>query len=443
MVWHVVTRVGMADNHDAGLGADEPRVIVAIARPGDRWTVGNNVFPTIFERTGGFPSAIVIDLLHLAFSVYSADLQIERKLFQDDWTRNLVLHLPVSDPGLWDKQLPVLSRMLAFLTGDVWDIRPRQLEAFEPLKPERQKPPTVQRPVQRVSLLSGGLDSLVGAIDLLEEGETLALVGHHGAGMANVFQQRVLSSLRLVYGDRAEEFMFYVQPPKHGENGESSMRSRSLLFVSLGIAVASALGGKQPLAVAENGLISLNVPLTNSRLGSLSTRTTHPHFLALFRDLLAGLGIDTEIETHYRFQTKGEMLSNSKNRTVLAAAAKLSMSCSHPEAGRYQGKTPGNHCGYCVPCIIRRAAMAAAGLDDGPYNTDVVANPPVASSDTGVDLRAFEMALERFATARPHEHFFRVLASGPLPPGDAADYAAVYSRGMREVRKLLMPGQTP
>lgn len=387
-----------------------------------------------------FPSPLVTDLLHLAFAVYTADLRIPRSLFQDRWTRDLVVHLPVSDTVRWDEQAPLLTRMLMFLTGDNWEIRARQLEDFTPPMPERQKPPTVQTTVNRVSLFSGGLDSLVGAIDLLEQGETVALTGHHGAGMANLFQQNVLKVIRTTYGGRAAEFMFHVQPPKDKRDGEPSMRSRSLLFFALGIGVASALGSDQPLVVAENGLISLNVPLTNPRMGSLSTRTTHPYFVALFRQFLQAFAINTEIQTPYRFHTKGEMLANVNNQTVLAQTVKESMSCSHTEAGRYQGRTPGNHCGYCVPCIIRRASTSAAGLVDAQYDFDVLKDSPLVSG-AGADLRAFQMALERFAESRPHESLFRVLGTGPLPPEDAADYAATYSRGMTEVGKLLMPGR--
>jgi hypothetical protein len=441
MSWHVIARVGMSDTYDGDLPRDEPRIFAAIARSGDRWTIGNDVYPVIFARTGRFPSPLATDLLHLAFAVYSADLQIQRSFFDDRWTRDLVVHLPVSDPDRWTELAPLISRMLAYLTGDVWEIRARRMESFAHPKPERPKPATLQRSVHRVSLFSGGLDSLVGAIDLLEQGETVALVGHHGAGMANLFQQNVLKVLRAAYGDLAPEFMFFVQPPKDHRDGEPSMRSRSLLFFSLGIGVASTLGAEQPLVVAENGLISLNVPLTNPRMGSLSTRTTHPHFVALFRDLLRGLGIVAEIQTPYRFQTKGEMLGNVRNATVLAQTAKESMSCSHTEAGRYQGRTPGNHCGYCVPCIIRRASMLAAGVADAGYDFDVLTDAPDASLGTGADLRAFQMALERFVEAKPHEALFRVLGTGPLPPNDAKDYAAVYSRGMDEVGRLLMPGR--
>lgn len=85
--------------------------------------------------------------------------------------------------------------------------------------------------------------------------------------------------------------------------------------------------------------------------------------------------------------------------------------------------------------------MTAAGFNDASYDIDVLTHPPDISTDTGEDLRAFQMALERFADARPHESLFRVLATGSLPPEDAAQYAAVYSRGMEELGRLLMPGR--
>src|SRR5262249_13462610 len=140
--------------------------------------------------------------------------------------------------------------------------------------------------IDTVSLFSGGLDSLVGAIDLLGESRKVALVGHHGLGITNSVQGDVLSELRSPFAGRFRSFLFYVQPPKpvlgyrEGEckkkkipDGEQTMRSRSILFLSLGAAVASALPSRVPLVVAETGFISLNVPLTGTRLGSASTRT--------------------------------------------------------------------------------------------------------------------------------------------------------------------------
>lgn len=53
------------------------------------------------------------------------------------------------------------------------------------------------------------------------------------------------------------------------------------------------------LRVPENGLIALNVPLDPLRLGALSTRTTHPFYMARWNDLLSALGIPGRLENPY------------------------------------------------------------------------------------------------------------------------------------------------
>ena len=127
MSWNVIARVGPSDDFDAGLGQHEPRIIASVGRPGDRWAIGTDVLQIIFARTGRFPSPLVSDLIYLAFAVYTADLRIPRDLFEDRWTRDLVVHLPVSDPDRWNEHVPLLRRMLRFLTGDHWEIRARPM----------------------------------------------------------------------------------------------------------------------------------------------------------------------------------------------------------------------------------------------------------------------------------------------------------------------------
>jgi hypothetical protein len=277
---------------------------------------------------------------------------------------------------------------------------------------------------------------LVAGIDLLCASKPIALVGHYGAGMTNSIQQRVLAPLRSRFGKQLLEAMFYVQPPKEYSAGEPTMRSRSILFLGLGVAVATALKASV-LVVGENGLISLNVPLTMTRVGSQSTRTTHPHVLTMFREVLAQLQLKVAVDLPYRFQTKGEMLANSLDPVLLANVAPLTMSCSHPEVGRYRGDTPGNHCGYCVPCIIRRAALMRANMGHGTYDVDILTSPPARGSDTAADLRAFGMALERFKGMNQRDYVAAVLSTGPIPANEVTRFGDVYRRGMLEVGALL------
>src|SRR6185436_12414918 len=111
--------------------------------------------------------------------------------------------------------------------------------------------------------------------------------------------------------------------------------------------------------------------------------------------------------------------------------------------GRYRGNTPGTHCGYCVPCIIRRAALNAAGMAHGAYDVDILANPPVTESETSRDSRAFQMAIARLRRATLPQTLAAVASTGPLPPVEMEAYFHVYRREMNEVSELLGLGSLP
>lgn len=442
MKWHVILHVGAGDTYAKELPAGTPRMLVSLDAGSDLFLLRQNVMKQIRDRLGLIPPAPAVDLLVIAMAVFAADLRVLRAWAEDRWSRDIVLHVPVFDVARWQGVAPSLAEMLNFLTGDMWDLEFRERP---PLPMDAAKPVKELPEVHDVALFSGGLDSLAGAIDLLESGRRVALTGHYGAGVTNSVQQDVLSALEAHYGDRVVPCMFHVQALKREMDSESrtngeaeqSMRSRSFLFLALGVAVATALGPDRRLVVSENGFISLNVPLVNPRIGSCSTRTTHPHFIASFRELLGALHLGLRVEMPGRFRTKGEMLREVRNLALLRSIAPHSMSCSHPEQGRYRKVTPGNHCGYCVPCIVRRAAMSAASLPDATYDADILSPDVELTQDTRKDLRAFEMAIARWRGKGNSDAMFDVLSSGPLPPEDVGQYAAVYVRGMEEVSHFL------
>lgn len=160
----------------------------------------------------------------------------------------------------------------------------------------------------------------------------------------------------------------------------------------------------------------------------------------LYRRLLTALGTGVSVETPYRFTTKGEMAKAFVQNAAFLGGLHSTVSCSHPDVGRYQGASPGQHCGYCVPCIIRRSALLAAGLDNGSrYLSDIRTTKPPHDSETNRDLRAFEMALARFDADDHARHLFDVLSTGPIPPESIEQFVDVYRRGMLEVRAFLNP----
>lgn len=430
-IWHIIAHAGDADTFEPAISPGEPRLHVGLRRQGDPYGLGPDVIREISEKAGARPAEAAADLISIASAAFAADLRVRRDIEADRWTRRLRLYVPVAEPSLWQPAAQRIARFLGFLTGDIWELELRQ--RVDIAAPDVGK---IAPQVETVCLFSGGLDSLVAGIDLLSTGASVALVGHYGAGMASPIQERVLAPMGKRYGAKMHSFRFYVQPPKDYDSGETSMRSRSVLFLALGVGVASALKAKK-LVVGENGLISLNVPLTLARLGSHSTRTTHPHVMEELREILLAVGLDIDVELPYRFLTKGEMLLRTQDPKLLAEVAPLTMSCSHPEVGRYRGNTPGKHCGYCVPCVIRRAALLRASLPHDSYEIDVLSAPPPPDSDTSRDLRAFSMAFERFKKMTPTGRTAAVLSTGPLPPQDVQRYVGAYVQGMGEVGAFL------
>lgn len=131
-------------------------------------------------------------------------------------------------------------------------------------------------------MLSGGLDSFIGAINLLVAQKQPIFVGNYNGGKGvSVYQGKVIDSL-VSHFDYARKhfFQFYASPSSANEN---TTRSRSFMFFAHAILLASGMGHQVNLCIPENGVISLNVPLTIHRAGSLSTRTTHPYYLGLLQ----------------------------------------------------------------------------------------------------------------------------------------------------------------
>ncbi|MGO8762845.1 MAG: hypothetical protein ACLP2P_09285 [Desulfobaccales bacterium] len=281
----------------------------------------------------GPPGQAVAGFLLAALGVWAADKFLARRAAPDAWTRQITLHLPVS-PG-WVSLAPRLSRVLNFLTGDDWTLKLREAKLDLGLKGEWPQP---WRP-DGVMLFSGGLDSLVGALEALEAGQRLLLVSHYDFGQLAGIQQGLAAALLGHYGPgRVHHLGLRVQFP---EAPELSMRSRSLLYLGLGLAAAAGFGIATPLIIPENGWISLNPPLTANRLGSCSTRTTHPYFLEQLTGLWRAVGLVNPLVNPYKNFTKGEVAGRGGNRELLGRLFRLSVSCARPVVSRWQGGAAG------------------------------------------------------------------------------------------------------
>jgi hypothetical protein len=225
-------------------------------------------------------------------------------------------------------------------------------------------------------------------------------------------------------------------------DGEKTERSRSFLFFSLAALAASCLDKPVEVLVPENGLIALNVPLERLRIGALSTRTTHPFFIARFNDLMSQLGIAAHYHNPYKFKTKGEMARDCADPQFIADTAKDTSSCSSPNKGRWK-KISAGHCGFCMPCLIRRASLKAAfGNDATDYGIELKGELNSEQAE-GSHIRAFQIAFERIRRSKNYASV-AVRIPGPLTDceGDVDELAHVYVRGMEEVEDLLKSVKT-
>ena len=277
-------------------------------------------------------------------------------------------------------------------------------------------------------LLSGGLDSFVGALDLAAQKLkpfAVSNVVRGDAGNQTLFASMIGGGLTHLQLNHNADVPDAEEPP--------SQRARSAIFLAYGVLAATALkqyraGHDVALYVCENGFISINPPLTDARLGSLSTRTTHPVFLGLFQRLLDAAALRVRIENPYQFKTKGQMLTGCRNQQLLIQYAHETTSC-----GRYK-RFGYRHCGRCVPCLIRRAAFTAWGVQDG--TTYVYPNLAAHIGDPNFDdLQSAAMAVAQVEDEGLDRWLGATLSSTLL--SDPKPYSDIAGRGLGELAAFL------
>jgi hypothetical protein len=436
----LVGRMGPLDNVLVGKAADEVMTTLPLVTGKKRLAFGIGTAIADLTKLNVFPTEMGLDLLVLAAHVHAADTRISRSTeSQDGWSREIRLVVPVSDVPRWSATAPLLARMLNFLTGDYWGVgfraRPTGFAKVIPSKPANLQPAAFDR----VNLFSGGLDSLIGAIEALEDGGRPLLVSHAGEGAVSQAQEQCHDGLAAAYGkQRFERLRVWMGFPKElvkGVGAENSTRGRSFLFFAAAVFAGTGLKPPFHINVPENGFIALNVPLDPLRLGALSTRTTHPFYMARWNDLIAALGLAGRLHNPHWNQTKGEMVRACRNPTVLKALVPHSLSCSSPTKGRWAGHGIG-HCGYCLPCIIRRAALRPT--DPTGYTLGIRNQVLDTRTAEGQQVRSFQFAAAR-VRAQPALAAVLIHKAGPLKDETAhlADLADVYRRGLAEVDASL------
>ena len=325
--------------------------------------IKGNVFTTsaVIQMTpiayfwGKVPS-VTYSLLYLSAIAYAIDRGVERHRYSvDGWSRELDVDICLPEYELFQPVKEQISEMLSFLTGDYWNCH---FVGTSQVRYGRYGTTDRYDGITQVNLFSGGMDSLIGAIDYMTDNPDgkLFLASHYDSGMPGPLKdQRELKQLfsKKYNGHYCSMDAISITP---GESFELSCRSRSLMFLSIALVVANYANCK--IVVPENGSVSLNYPLSPSRRASCSTRTTHPVFLKQYRTIIRALGLTTDVVNPYEKMTKGEMVQHCSDKGYLQSIVAHSNSCG--KRGMHQhmyDNSHASHCGHCMPCMYRKASL--------------------------------------------------------------------------------------
>ena len=213
-------------------------------------------------------------------------------------------------------------------------------------------------------------------------------------------------------------------------DNETSRRTRSLLFMALGAAVSHV--AVTELWIAENGFTSLNPPLSSQSLGALSTRTTHPSFIAGLRETLADVGLEFPVVNRFADKTKGPVFieaTQSLDKTTASAVLSATHSCGKPQ--RLRDHAPDAQCGVCLGCLVRRGAFIAAGIQEHtPYLAQTLTGPQRAHWLSDKRLSAYRALQERLAAGFDDDD---VLGLGLPDDADLDAALRVIRDGLREL----------
>jgi hypothetical protein len=403
-----------------------------------------NQYVKVFDFTNDFRS-VKFDFFLISAIVYGVDNLFNREIHSfDGWARELEVEFPVYNLSNWQGNENLLEQTLNFLTGDIWNITFSQNTERNYFFPKngrwkRNIKSYEKGKIKSVSLFSGGLDSLIGVIDELEKlgiDEKMLFVSHfdYKSSGPNGDQSKLYNYLKEKYIDKIYWVQSKLALNRKNEifenvKVENNYRSRSLFFIGLGCYLSTT----DRLIIPENGTISINYPLTPSRVSSLSTRTTHPFVIDNIQKLLNNCGLGTVIENPYTFKTKGEMFINCTNQDVLNGIFKSSVSCG--KRGRKQFNYDNRlavHCGRCMPCIYRRAALNKARLDDQLDYGNFITNVNSLGKN---DLPALFNFLNRNITLEQMKR--DLLVNGSISLESLTEYSKMVLKSKDEVLQLF------
>ncbi|MBN8698841.1 MAG: hypothetical protein J0L54_04460 [Chitinophagales bacterium] len=333
--------------------------------------------------------------MEIAGYVYAADRMVKRgspdAVEYHSWSREMRFFIKVRDYDFWKKKNvnQKLSDALTFVSGDLSysftfikggkDTGQANLYDVEGISLHKRENSVV-------ALFSGGLDSLAGALEVLETTDkNLILISHRSNNSAiTQIQGGVFGMLNKDYPGRIQYFPFYCN--LHGERAvEETQRSRIFLYTAIAHSLSS-LASEEEILVFENGITSINFYKRQDQINARSSRTTHPKALHLLEDFYTMVGGKRHYIRHpFLYNTKTDIFNKIK-RFGKAHYINSTISCTKTFL-TFENNSQATHCGGCSQCIDRRFAAFASGLEDEDAIYDVdISKDSIKSDEARIHL---------------------------------------------------------
>jgi 7-cyano-7-deazaguanine synthase in queuosine biosynthesis len=318
----------------------------------------------IEHKVLSYLSPVAYDLLELAAVLYVTDTSISRgkkDVYGHDWQRRIHIIMPVRKPKVWKSNQQLLSELVTYLSGDAgitFDFRPHRRPKLGQQYLEFPSSAEGFQGARRAVLFSGGLDSLAGAAELVAKNVIPLLISHRSSSTRTEIQNSLMEQLATKAGHRLPGIGVWVTR-RDKQALDTSQRLRSFLYMSLAAVIAYELR-IESVFFCENGITTFNLPMSDQRIGTRSSRTTNPKVIKLFRQLVENVtGRPICFENPFLLSTKREVVERLV-QLGCAGMIKTSLSC----ARTFGVEKTKRHCGVCFQCVTRRFAVVAAKAEE-------------------------------------------------------------------------------
>lgn len=342
----------------------------------------NIELPHLIKQVNCYFPPRIKDLLEIAGYIYAADRLTKRgqpsQVEYHSWSREFQFFIKVRDHKFWKKKSVAenLSKLLTFVSGDLsynFTFLEGGKDAGQGNLFDNESISLDKKENSAIALFSGGLDSLSGALELLNTtNQNLILISHQSNNFAvTKIQKDIFNLLNKDFPGRLQRFPFTCS--LHGERAvEETQRTRIFIYTAIAYSLMS-LADEKSIYVFENGMTSINFPKRQDMMNARSSRTTHPQTIYLLEQFFTSISA-TPVKVRHPFftLTKTDVFEKIKKygkinylNSTITCTKTFNVS---------KKESPSAHCGECSQCIDRRFASFSSSVEnyDVIYDTDIL-----------------------------------------------------------------------